>query len=306
VATPLPRRQRNDVAFELRELLNEELQGRAEGAGRAADAVMAAELLRDFGRPDEVAARYRPTLTIIDPLDGQAFLRMAVIGVLVIWCLGLLRILLAGQPPDAGGGVLSLLGQWWAGAVLPSLWWPGVLVACFGTSTWARRRWQQRGEWKPRMEDRIRCGRALMALAVAGIACGVTVLLMPRWPLDILTQGHASPIAYDAFTYAPSFLAQQGPWLLLLLLLNIPLLLAVMLKGQWSPLLRRLDIALGLTTCAAMLWTATGGPIVLAAAGDRTIKSAMVLITIVSLFDIGIKLYRRVRPAPERQPHAWQ
>lgn len=301
VATRLPSRQRNDVAFELRELLNEELQTRAEAGGGAPDAAMATDLLKHFGHPAEVAARYRPTLTIIDPADGRAFLRMAVIGMLVIWGLGLLRIIVAGQPADAGVSALALLGQWWVGSVLPSLWWPGVLVACFGASAWVRRRWPQGSAWKPRMEDRIAGGRALMALAVAGVACGVTVLLTPRWPLDMLTQGHASPAAYDAFTYAPGFLGQQGPWVLLLLLLNMPLFLAVMVKGRWSPLLRRLEMALTLATCVAMLWTVAGGPIVLAEGSDRTIKFIMVLITITALFDIAIKLYRRVRPAPNGQ-----
>ena len=303
VATRLPRRQRHDVALELRELLQEELQGRAERAGRAADGEVAAQLLRDFGRPDDVAARYRPALTIIEPSDGHAFVRAAVVGVLVIWSLGALQLVLA-DPSTAG--VLSLLGQWWMGAVLPSLWWPGLLVVCFGAASWTRRRWPQRSEWRPRSEDRIRGGRALMALAIAGVACGVTVLLTPRWPLEMLTRGHASAAAYDAFTYAPTFLAQQGPWLLLLLLLNIPLFLAVMVHGRWTPRLRRLELALSLTTCAALLWTVTGGPIVLAAASDRTIRFFMVVIVIVSLFDIGIRFYRRVRPAPAGQTHAWQ
>ena len=73
VAAQLPRKQRNDVAFELRALLDEELQAKAEAAGRGADAAMATELVRAFGRPADVAARYRPTLTIIDPADGHAF-----------------------------------------------------------------------------------------------------------------------------------------------------------------------------------------------------------------------------------------
>src|SRR5207344_1899034 len=91
VAVQLPRKQRNDVAFELRALINEGLQDRAEAAGRALDAAMAIEFLRVFGRPTDVAARYRPTLTIIDPADGHRFLRAAVIGLMVIWCLGLLK-----------------------------------------------------------------------------------------------------------------------------------------------------------------------------------------------------------------------
>ncbi len=57
VALRRPRAQRNDVAFELRVPLREELQARAEAAGRDADPALATELLHGFGRPAEVAAR---------------------------------------------------------------------------------------------------------------------------------------------------------------------------------------------------------------------------------------------------------
>ena len=72
VAVQLPRRQRTDVAFELSALLGEELQAKAEATGGAVDVSMATEMLRDFGHPDDVAARYRsrPEITIIDPLTG--------------------------------------------------------------------------------------------------------------------------------------------------------------------------------------------------------------------------------------------
>ncbi len=96
VAVRLPRKQRNDVAFELRALLNEGLQDKAAAAGRPADAddpAIATEFLRAFGRPEDVAARYRPTLTIIDPADGPKFLRAAVIGLALIWSLGLFACL---------------------------------------------------------------------------------------------------------------------------------------------------------------------------------------------------------------------
>ena len=130
VAVQLPRKQRNDVAFELRALINEELQDRGEAAGRGVDAAMATEFLQGFGHPDDVAARYRPALTIIDPADGHSFLRVTVIGLAIIWCLGLLQRL--GQPIGSAGDVLNLLGQWWTGTAIPSLWWPGVLVVWFG------------------------------------------------------------------------------------------------------------------------------------------------------------------------------
>ena len=54
----LPRKQRDDVALELRELLREELQSRANAQARTLDKAMALEGLRAIGAPRDVAARY--------------------------------------------------------------------------------------------------------------------------------------------------------------------------------------------------------------------------------------------------------
>ena len=104
VARLLPRRQRHDVALELRTLLTEELAAKAETAGRPADETMAYDLLRDFGRPAEVAARYRPAPAIIEPADTRRFLRISVAGLLVIWSLGLLNLALL--------SILVARGRW--------------------------------------------------------------------------------------------------------------------------------------------------------------------------------------------------
>ena len=292
VALQLPRKQRNDVAFELRELLNEQLQGKAEATGRAADAALATELLRAFGRPKDVAARYRPALTIIDPADGHSFLRATVIGLAIFWCVGLWEALR--QPIDSD--LLLALSQWWWNAVIPSLWWPGMLAVSFGLASWARRRWPQ--EWKPRAGDRIRGGRAAMVMGLVGILCGLFVLLDPHWVLDFFWGGRAAPAAYEALTYTDTFLQRQAPFLLGLLLLNIPLFITVIVQGRWSALLRRLETGLSLVLFAVMVWTVVDGPIFIAPSGDRTAKFCMALIVVFSLIFMGIELYQKVRPAP--------
>jgi len=302
VAVQLPRKQRNDVAFELRALLNEGLQDRAEAAGREADAAMATELLHAFGRPEDVAARYRPTLTIIDPADGHSFLRAAIIGLAIIWCLGLLLRLR--QPIASAWDVLSALGQWWGGTVIPSLWWPGLLVVGYGAASWVRRRWPQTAAWKPRAGDRIHGGRTAMVMGVVGILCGLFVLLDPRWLLDVLFGGRAAPAAYEAFTYTDTFRQRQAPFLLVLILLNVPLFVAVIVNGRWPAILRRIEIGLGLVTCAVLTWTVLDGPVFMAPSSDRTVKFFLVLIVVFTLIDIGVKLYRSVRPAPNYQVQA--
>src|SRR5690242_20440475 len=52
VARRLPPRQRDDVAFELRALLDEDLRARVAAEGRAPDADLALALVRSLGRPE--------------------------------------------------------------------------------------------------------------------------------------------------------------------------------------------------------------------------------------------------------------
>jgi hypothetical protein len=296
VALQLPRRQRNDVAFELRALINEELQAKAETAGLGVDPAMAMAFLQAFGRPEDVAARYRPTLTVIEPTDGHAFFRATVIGLVVIWCLGLLQRLQ--QPIDSVGEALGVLGQWWGGTVIPSMWWPGLLVVGFGTASWVRRRWPQTATWKPRAEDRIRGGRVAMVMGLIGIACGVFVLIDPRWLLDVLYGGRAASAAYEALTYTETFLGRQAPVLLVLLTLNIPIFIAVIINGRWSAMMRRIESGLGLVTCAVMVWTALDGPVFMAASSDGMVKFWLIAITVFTLIGYGIRMRRSVTPAP--------
>lgn len=298
VAAELPRGLRDDVAFELRALLGEELAARAEAAGREPDAALAQELLAAFGLPDDVAARYRPTITIIDPADGRAFLRATLIGLALIWAAGLLAQF--SQPTGSTEQFFGALGQWWGRTLVGSLWWPGALVVGFATASWIRRNSPRAAEWTPRPVDRITGGRPAVAMGILGILFGAFVLLDPTWFLDVAWDGRAAPAAYQALSYTEGFLRLQGPLLLALILLNLPLLAVVLRDGRWSPTLRRLYDALGLTTCAVMLWAVFSGPVFQSAHSDGVAKFATVLVTGITLLDLGLKWYRRVSPAPAR------
>lgn len=299
VAVQLPRKQGNDVAFELRALLHEELQANAEAAGRAADAAMALELARAFGRPEDVAARYRPTLTIIDPADGRNFLRATVIGLAIIWAVGLWANL---RPLDSPWDLLTVLGQWWTGTVIPSPWWPGVLVVGYGLAAWSRRRSPQKAEWQPRSGERVVGSRVGLLMGLLGFVCGVSVLVEPRWVLDFFWGGRAAPAAYEALTYTETFRHRQGPLLLLLFALNFLLLIAVLVRGRWSVAMQRLQTGISVAACAAMIWTVLDGPVLVGPSGDRAAKSYLVLIVVVTLIIFALQLRRSVRPAPGRTP----
>lgn len=298
VAAELPRRQRNDVAFELRALLSEELDARAEAAGRAADSSLATTLVNEFGQPVEVAARYRPPLQIIDPADGWRFWRICLAGLGLIWSLGLIVRL---APVSDVSGALAALGAWWAGTVIPSLWWPGVLVTGFGISAWARRRWPHSAHWQPKAPDRLSGGRSGVALGMLGIVCGIYLLAAPTRVLDLFWGGHAAPAAYAALTYADSFVQFAGPLILLLLCLNLPLFGSALVLGRRPPWLRRLELFHSLSTCAAMLWASFAGPIFNTPAADQIARGALLLIAAIALVYEAMCALAQVRPAP-REP----
>jgi hypothetical protein len=125
VAGYLPRAKRNDVAFELRALLHDELAAKAAREGRAPDRAMAMELLAGFGRPAEAAARYHPRPPLIDPADNHSFLIWAVVGAIVFQ---------AAQPENR----------------LAALHWVGVVFLFFSLAAWWRRRNPARAfSWRP-------------------------------------------------------------------------------------------------------------------------------------------------------------
>jgi hypothetical protein len=89
-----------------------------------------------------------------------------------------------------------------------------------------------------------------------------------------------------------------------LIALNIPLSIAVIIIGRRSVVMQRIEMGLGLLTCAAMVWAVADGPILKTANSDRMAKILMVAVVAVVVISVGIKLYRSVRPTPNRQLQA--
>jgi len=167
VARFLPRDKRNDVALELRELLHDELAGKAAAAGRGPDRALAMKLLAGFGRPAQVASRYQPRNPLVDPEDNHNFVIWAVVGFLA------LAVLSGGSKPD-------LLG------------WLGLLFVVFACIAWFRRR-QPAGtfNWKPRVQDKaLHGGRWPALLSAAGLVVfPLALYLSPQGYWDLATIG---------------------------------------------------------------------------------------------------------------------
>ena len=219
VARFLPRAMRNDVALELRELLHDELAARASAAGTVADRAMAMALLRDFGRPAQVAARYKPRNPLIDPEDNHNFVIWTVAGII---------------------GISAIKGD----AAPDVLHWLGTMVVVFALIGWGRRH-QVAGTfaWRPRAQDLpARGGRWLALLSAVGLAVfPLAVYVSPQACWDLATHGKG---VAGGLLQTPEFLgswqrAATIGWLLLL----IANYLVVAVQDGWKRWNRQLSIA---------------------------------------------------------------
>jgi len=278
VVVRLPGRQRADVAFELSALLTEEVQAQTGAAGAPADPDLTLEVLRAFGRPAEVAARYRPTPALLDPADTRDFLIAAAAGSVAWLALG--AVTLHDKPPKD-----------WPTIVVLS--WLGFLVILFAGLNAARRRWPALAQWKPRDPDHA--NRAAHLALVGVIAMGVVAYGAPAWVFAELTGGLRLTPWFD---YAPDFQTYRLPWLLGLWCLTGLLILVVVVEGRWRPLTRRIEAALQLAVGLVLSWFFFAGPMFLAPALDRSMKTGLGVAIVVVLVDAGFKVRRVMRAGP--------
>lgn len=274
----LPRRQRGDVATELRSLLDEELQARAQESGRSPDESLALSLVRGYGSPNEAAARYQPPWTIIDPADSKSFIRAAILGAGVLIVLSALSRRQPSPAPTAEDLV-----------TIGILAWLGFLVVAFGAKNWIRRRWPATLPWKPR--DRDRANRVGTAVVVPIASLVVVLYGAPVWVLDHVSRGR-----FDTSwaTYTEDFQRLGLPCLIGLMVGLLALLSFVAIRGRWSWLTRRINIGLNLAMVGLILSLAVDGNIFQSNVVDPIARDVLALVAAIYAPSVGIMIYGEI------------
>ena len=277
VAAQLPARLRTDVAAELRALLREELHGKSPDG---ADGGQALALVRAFGKPSDVAARYHTPYVLIEPSDTRAFVLAALAGGALI-------------PGSNRHLPVSLDAQT---ALLLQLAWLGTLVVFFAVLNWARRRWPDSFQWQP---SRLRDPEAAPAAKEIGLvlvyALVIAIYLMPGAALGFLSGGRL-----DA-TYTADF---QQPVRLLWFPMLLGVLAAVRLiaaaQRRWTRTLRVIDICFLICAGMQLGWHASYGNLFRVAAIDHDARLVFQLAGGAMVIVGAVRIYRewiRVPPA---------
>lgn len=279
VVRRLPRKDRNEIGLELRGLLAEMLAARAEEEGRRADDGMVLAMLRAFGTPAEVAARYRPPGMLIIPAEHtKTFALLALGGIGLQWALTLPAVF-EGRLPPVG---------WWFGWGLGAFWWPGFMVVAALVEAWLRQLGVVKPRWRPRIVDPDRVNRGALAFGLAWGVVGAGFMTALPWLVGRLPGPFPEVFAFDA-----TFL-QARAWPVLLLWLGAFATMAVVLAhGQRTALTRRLETGFSLAFVALLGWWLVAGDIFRAKATDEGAKAALALVICFLLVDLAYGLFRR-------------
>lgn len=281
VVRRVPGKDRDGIGFELRGLLAEMLEDRARAEGRDADDAMVLAMLRDFGTPAEVAARYRPPgFAIVPPEQTRTFAVTAVGGLLLQWALTL---------PHVFDGSLSLPG-WWLGPGLGAFWWPGFMAIGALLAAWLRSKGWFKPKWRPRIVDPDRVNRGALAFGLAWFAIGATFVACLPW----LAPRMPGPLP-QIFAFDPEFLRVRAWPVLVLWAGSFASLAMVHANGRWTALARRLEIFFSLAFVALLGWWVAVGDIFVAKASDDGARGALALVIAIIVVDMLVKLYRRTR-----------
>jgi hypothetical protein len=274
----LPRRQRDDVATELRSLLNEELRAQAQESGRPPDESLALSLVRGYGRPNEAAARYQPPWAIIDPADSKSFMRAAIIGAGALVLVGAISKRLPSLPETADS--LVKIGL---------LVWLGLLVVAFGAKNWIQRRWPATVLWEPR--DRDRANRVGTAVVVPIATFFVVLYGAPTWVLDQISGGRfdTSWAAYTA-----NFQRLRLPCFIGLMVGLLALLSFVAIQGRWRRLTRCINIGLNMALACLILSFAVDGNIFQSSRVDQIARNVLALVAVIYVPSVGVQLYGEI------------
>ncbi len=285
VTGQLPVRMRSDVGLELASLLREELQARTEDSGRVPDETLALEVLESYGHPREVAHRYHPRWTVIDPADTRGFVMSIIVGFAVLVAMSVPRVLLTPEKVVDYGKILMV--------------WTGLVTLFFGIRSWQRRRWPKKHAWNPH-RDPDGVSRVGMVLLIVVIAITIALFAEPQRIFAWLTGGRQ---LHSSLSYDPAFRATRLPWLFGVWIAQAVLLAVLAVRGRWNPMLRRWNMWMSVALVALFTWYRADGPVMTEPVPNQTVKAFMAMIGLLLLIDLGLRLYQGAGRIPAaKQP----
>lgn len=284
VGRMLPTAKRADVEMEMRSLIEEEIEDRS-GPGDADEEIML-DVLRSFGPPVKMAARYGAQQYLIGPALYPTFITVLRIVLAVLVGLNLFGLVIDIGVHQARPGVLEAV----AGLFNSLIAGGGMIVLIFALVERANRAELDKaataGDWDPRsLPQVVDAERVSFGETVIGIAFTVAALVILNVYLDQLGFYYLPEEGFQPFPlFAPEF-RQYVPWLTLWLGLDLVLNVILLMRGRWLAWLRGADLALQLFGSGILVWMLTGPTLAALPALDPLFRVGVGVVLLFTLFE---------------------
>jgi len=255
VGRRLPKVQRADVQAELHSLLMDALQDRTEGREEGAGEEDQVAVLKEFGPPSEVAARYAPPHRyLIGPGVFNIYLIVAAAtaGALTVAYLVLIALTAWREPWAAVGPAVGELLSSYVSALLAGF---GSVTLTFAllervvpVSAWVEasdKAWNPRSLPQIQAADRVERAGLIVASVFLVIAL-IVFNLFPNWiGGSFVRSASDGPLRWQAGPLlAPVFFSAYLPWLNVLWIAQLALNVVLLRQGRWQLLTRVVDLVL--------------------------------------------------------------
>jgi hypothetical protein len=288
----LPNRLRADVEAELRSLLTESLEERSSAAGRSPDAALAAEVLREFGRPRDVASRYAPQPEyLIGPRLYPTYRTVVKIAIPIYAAVTLVLIVLGAFRHQGEPGSISVLFRATGSFLSGTLYNLGLLTLVFALVERAIQKSEGRaGKWDPARlppvddPDRISYfGRIFVLYCIAAVA--LLFNFYPDWVGIVMVRGDDVRVIRLLQPAFGRYLPFVNAWWALAFVLG----LVVLRDGRWRTPTRWAEFGLELFNAAILLAIVAGPP---AFEYDAVVKLVLAMFLAIAVIRAGAQLYR--------------
>jgi hypothetical protein len=294
VGRRLPANQRADVEREIRSLIEDEAAGRLEaqeqqGLGQLDAEATVLAVLRQFGAPQEMAAKYQAPRYLIGPAMFPIFQIVLGIVLAVTAFASLFGLAVAAGT----GGVPSL------GDSLGNLF--NNILQAFGSVTLifvalerlgVRASLKRAETWDPRSlppvkdEQRVNVFETAVEIGFSAALLGLAVNYLNGVTGAVLMNGEWQP--FPLFSQA---LLQYIPWLMVLWGADIVVNIALLARGRWEPATRIAALVLAGATAILFYQILVGPPIAAWAPLDPAFKVTAAIIFAVSLWEAAKQVW---------------
>ena len=283
VGSYLPRKGRTDIQQELRSLLEDEVEERSNKLDSAEQTTIT--VLKEFGKPEQMAAQYQPNQYLIGPRLYPIYTRVT--GIVLAVISGLLLVVLGVSFINAGDPAAQFW-DWLMSYGRAMLIYLGIttlvfaLVEKYGDFEIG----EPSAEWDPQklppVNDPDRVKRGELVGEIVGSIVGIYFFLVLLSPGGLLG-------SFIADSFRPII-----GWLVVSSAIELALNTVVLWHGRWQPMTRLLELGGEVFGLYVLYLVFSAEQILTITAISPLIKLIVSIVAVIVIFSIVVKVFQLV------------